>query len=93
MMGGAYFISAAQSAFANKLIHYLRVNVPEVDPMAVIATGATQFGSTFPPTATPGILLSYMQSLHVVFAIAIALAGVAAVVSWFAKWQTIHVRM
>jgi hypothetical protein len=31
--------------------------------------------------------------LHVVFAIAIALAGMSAVVSLFAKWQTIHVRM
>jgi len=92
-MGGAYFISAAQSAFANKLIHYLQVNVPELDPMAVIATGATQFSSTFPPTAIPGILLSYMQSLHVVFAIAIALAGVSAVVSLFAKWQIIQLRM
>jgi hypothetical protein len=93
MMGGTYFISAAQSIFANKLVHHLRVNVPQIDPTTVIGLGATQFRGTLPSSAIPGIVLSYMQSLHIVFALATALAGVATIVSLFAKWEKIQARL
>jgi MFS transporter, DHA2 family, glioxin efflux transporter len=93
MMGGAYFISVAQAIFANKLLHNLQVNVPEINPMTVIGLGATRFRGTMPPAAIPGIVLSYMQSLHIVFAFAIALAGLSTIISMLAKWRTIHVRL
>jgi hypothetical protein len=93
MIGGTFFISTAQSIFANELIHHLRINVPAVDPTAVFGIGATQFRGSLPSTATLGIVQSYMQSLHSVFAFAIALAGLSAILSLFAKWRTIHVRL
>jgi hypothetical protein len=93
MMGGTFFISTAQSIFANKLLYHLRVNVPALDPNAVVGIGATQFRANFPSTAVSGIILSYMQSLHAVFAFAIALAGLSAILGLFAKWRTIHVRL
>jgi MFS transporter, DHA2 family, glioxin efflux transporter len=93
MMGGTYFISAAQSIFGNKLIHHLLVNVPEINPKFVVGLGATQFRDSFPSTVIPGVVLSYMQSLHIVFALATALAGAATVVSLAAKWEKIQVRM
>ena len=93
MMGGAYFISVAQSIFANKLIHYLQANVPEINPMAVIAIGATQFRNSLPASRASGIVLSYMQSLRVVFILAIVLAAMSTIVSGFAKWKKIHVRL
>ena len=92
-MGGAYFISAAQSIFANKLIHHLLVNVPEINPKTVVGLGATQFRSSLPSTAIPGIVLSYMQSLHIVFAFAIVLAGLSTLISMMAKWRTIQIRL
>lgn len=93
MIGGAYFISAAQSIFANKLIHYLQLNVPGINPMAVISIGATQFRSSLPASSVPGIVLSYMQSLHVVFILAIVLAGLSTTAAGFAQWRKIHVRL
>src|ERR1700712_4442639 len=93
MMGGTYFISAAQSIFANKLIGHLKVNVPEIDPKEVVGLGATQFRDALPSTAIPGVVLSYMQSLHIVFALATALAGVATLVSLLARWEKIQVRL
>lgn len=93
MMGGAYFLSAAESIFANKLIHHLQINAPEIDPQVVIGLGATQFRSSLPATALPGILLSYIQSLHPVFALSIALAGFATLVSLIARFEKIQVRM
>ncbi|KUJ13057.1 MFS general substrate transporter [Mollisia scopiformis] len=93
MMGGTYFISAAQSIFANKLRQHLSVNVPNLDPTVVIGLGATQFRSTLPATDVPGVVLSYMQSIYFVFALGIALAGVATCISFSVKWKKIHVRV
>jgi hypothetical protein len=93
MMGGTYFISAAQSIFANKLRQHLQVNVPGLDPTAVIGLGATQFRSVLDPTEIPGVILSYMQSIKIVFAFSIVLAGVATIVSLGAKWSKIHARV
>jgi hypothetical protein len=93
MMGGTYFISAAQAIFTNKLVAHLKVNVPEIDPNVVVGLGATQFRDTLPKTSIPGVVLSYMQSLHIVFALTIALAGVATLVSLLARWEKIQVRI
>ena len=92
-MGGTFFVSAADSIFSNKLVTHLKVNVPEIDPKMVIGLGATQFRNSLPATAIPGVLLSYMQSLHTVFILATTLAGVATLVSLIAKWEKIKIRI
>ena len=92
-MGGTFFVSAADSIFSNKLVTHLKVNVPEIDPKIVIGLGATQFRNSLPATAIPGVLLSYMQSLHTVFILATTLAGVATLVSLIAKWEKIKIRI
>ena len=93
MMGGTFFVSAADSIFSNKLVKHVKVNVPEIDPKIVIGLGATQFRNSLPATAIPGVLLSYMQSLHTVFILATTLAGVATLVSLIAKWEKIKIRI
>lgn len=93
MIGGAYFISAAQSIFGNKLVQHLAINVPNLDPKAVVGGGATGFRSALPASATPEIVLSYMQSLHIVFAFAIALAGMATLASVIPRFEKIKIRM
>jgi len=92
-MGGTFFISAAQSIFSNKLVTHLKVNVPEIDPNIVIGLGATQFRDSLPAAAIPGILLSYIQSLHPLFILATTLAGAATLVSLIAKWERITLRL
>ncbi|KAK5313081.1 hypothetical protein LTR93_011076 [Exophiala xenobiotica] len=93
MMGGAFFISAAESIFANKLVTHLKVNIPEIDPKIVTALGATRFRDSLPAVAVPGVVLSYMQSLHPVFILATTLAGVATLVSLIARWEKIKIRL
>lgn len=93
MMGGTFFVSAANSIFANKLVTHLRVNIPEIDPNIVIGLGATQFRNMLPAAVIPGVLLSYMQSLSPVFILATALVGVATLVSLIAKWEKIKIRL
>ena len=92
-MGGAFFISAAESIFSNKLVQHLQVNVPDINPQMVVGLGATQFRQSLPATAIPGVVLSYMQSLHPVFILATTLAGVSILVSLIAKWEKIKIRI
>jgi MFS transporter, DHA2 family, glioxin efflux transporter len=76
-IGGSFFVSAGQSAFANHLLGTLPQNAPLVDPRKVILTGATAIRTSFPIAQVPGILLSYLDGIHLVFALSIGLAGLS----------------
>jgi MFS family permease len=89
-IGGSFFVSAGQSSFANTLVGTLATNAPGVDPAIVVATGATNIRTAFPAEDVMGILLSYLAGLHVVFAIAITLAGLSLVSAFFAPWTRIN---
>ncbi|KAF1974842.1 putative MFS transporter [Bimuria novae-zelandiae CBS 107.79] len=88
-MGGALGVSAAQTAFSNKLIASLVKKVPEVNPVQVLAVGATDIRKVFPPELLPGIVESYMDGLKVTFIFIIALWGVATIVSVAMPWINI----
>ena len=93
MMGGTFFVSAAQSIFSNKLVKHLAVNVPDIDPQIIVGLGATGFRQALPASAIPGVLLSYEQSLHPVFIFATVLAGVGTLVALGGKWEKIKLRL
>ncbi len=89
-IGGAFFLSAAQSAFVNKLISVLPTTAPLVNPLSVVATGATEIRNVFPADQVPGILLAYMDGIKVSFAIAVGAVGAAFVVSLFSSWKRLN---
>jgi MFS transporter, DHA2 family, glioxin efflux transporter len=72
------------------LIAELPFTAPGVNPAAVIATGATQIRTAFSEDQIPGILVAYMASIKVAFAIAIGSVGVAFVVSLFSTWKRLN---
>ena len=86
-VGGAFFVSAAQSAFNNQMIKELARRLPEVDPGMVLATGATQIRHAFPASQVPVILDAYMVGLKAVFAVMIAAYGISTLVSVFGSWE------
>ncbi|KAL4796627.1 MFS general substrate transporter [Aspergillus venezuelensis] len=88
-LGGAFCISAAQSAFVNTLIKELATSAPEVNPMLVVATGATQIRDVF-PEHLDGILQAYMAGLKATFAISIGTVGFAALLAVFSPWKRLH---
>jgi len=88
-IGGALFVSAGQTAFANRLLARVPVTAPGVDPALVVATGATQLRSAFSVENISGILIAYMDGLKLSFALGIALAGVTLPIALFAKWQNV----
>ena len=89
-MGGAIFISAAQSGFTNKLLKSIPTKAPHVSPQLVVATGASELRHVFKPEDLPGIIASYMDGLKVAFALTIALVGVSFLVAFTPKWQNIR---
>ncbi|KAL6713737.1 hypothetical protein ACLMJK_008229 [Lecanora helva] len=88
-IGGAFFVSAGQTAFANRLLSRVPVTAPGVSPKLVVATGATELRDVFAEKDIHGIIVAYMDGLKVAYALAIALAGVSLPVAFFATWKNI----
>ncbi|KAF7504215.1 hypothetical protein GJ744_002588 [Endocarpon pusillum] len=86
---GALFISAAQAAFANRLLARLVITAPTLDPGLVIATGATELNDYFNAEELDGIIIAYMAGLKITFAIGIACAGVAFFLAFTPRWQNL----
>ncbi|KAK3901419.1 putative HC-toxin efflux carrier TOXA [Staphylotrichum tortipilum] len=89
-VGGAFWVSAAQSAFVNTMIGRLATSAPDVDPLVLLATGATQIRTVFPPELVPGIIVAYMAGIKTALAIAVGAVGVAFVVSLFSNFKKLN---
>lgn len=89
-IGGAIFVSAAQSAFVNKIINTITTTAPNVAPLQIIGTGATMLRTVFTGEELDGVLIAYMEGLKVAFAIATAGVGMAFVVSLFSSWKRLN---
>ena len=90
-VGGAFMVSAAQAAFENVLLKVLPYSAPTVDPLAVIATGATDLRIVFSADQVPGILEAYMRGLKISFAIGLASTAVAfIIITTSQKWNRLN---
>ncbi|PSR85775.1 major facilitator superfamily-domain-containing protein [Coniella lustricola] len=89
-VGGAFLVSAAQSAFVNILLKKLPFTAPTVNPATVIATGATELRAVFTPEQVPGVIAAYMDGLKISFVIALGATCMAFVIALFSKWQRLN---
>lgn len=89
-IGGAFLVSAAQSAFVNVLLKTLPFSAPDVNPFAVVVTGSTELRQVFTPEQVPGILVAYMQGLKIAFSLAIGSTGLALIIVVFSKWSRLN---
>ncbi|KAJ9647353.1 hypothetical protein H2199_002342 [Coniosporium tulheliwenetii] len=80
-LAAAVFISVSQSLFANRLIEAVKQNVQGLDPAIVVGTGATDLRKVIPAAQLAGAIESYMFGLQDAFTLAIALGGVAVLIS------------
>ncbi|KAL2176414.1 major facilitator superfamily domain-containing protein [Thermothelomyces heterothallicus CBS 202.75] len=90
IVGGAFLVSAAQSAFVNKMVHELARSAPSLDPLMVLGTGATQIRDVFPADAVPGIVVAYMQGIKTALALVIGTTGFAFLVSLFSNFKRLN---
>ncbi|PVH95582.1 MFS general substrate transporter [Periconia macrospinosa] len=89
-VGGAFFVSAAQSAFNNQLIKTLAINLPEIDPVMALGIGATQIRKEFSASQVPAVIDAYMVGLKAVFAITVAAFGISTLIGLFGSWKRIN---
>lgn len=89
-VGGAFLVSAAQSSFVNTMVGRLATSAPDINPLMVLGTGATQIRAVFPAEQIPGILVAYMAGIKTALAIAVGAAGVAFVISLFSNFKRLN---
>jgi hypothetical protein len=68
----------------------LATSAPDVDPLVLLGTGATQIRAVFPAEAVPGILVAYMAGIKTALALAVGAVGVSFVVSLFGNFGRLN---
>ncbi|KAH7408372.1 major facilitator superfamily domain-containing protein [Phaeosphaeria sp. MPI-PUGE-AT-0046c] len=89
-IGGAFSTAAAQSGFVNRVLTELAKTAPEIDPQKVIATGATQIRTAFPPDQVSAVVLAYMAGIKVTLAIAVGLTSFACLLAFLVPRKRIN---
>ena len=69
---GAYFIVVAQSLFANRMLQTIVATAPNLDPVQVLGTGASDIQRVFSGGDLTAVLEAYMTGLKDVFAFSLA---------------------
>ncbi|KAL0944550.1 major facilitator superfamily transporter [Colletotrichum truncatum] len=92
IVGGAFFVAAAQSGFLVTLLKKVVEYVPGINPGLVALTGATEIRNAFPADEVPGVVHAYMDGLKIAFAISIAGAGFAFLVSLGTRWSKLNTK-
>ncbi|ESZ94444.1 hypothetical protein SBOR_5162 [Sclerotinia borealis F-4128] len=93
-IGGAFFISIAEAAFANRILNVLPHYAPSVSPAQVLSVGISELRNVFGKEGEmiEGIIESYLQGLKVTYAIAITCSGLAVFVALGSKWPWINLK-
>lgn len=90
IIGGAFFVSAGQAAFANQLVRSLATTAPDLDPHKVLSVGATNIRKVFAPVQIPAIVAAYMHGLKVTFALVVASVGISFLFALMPKWEKLR---
>jgi hypothetical protein len=80
-ISGAYFVTAAQSIFANRLLKTLANNAPNIDAAIVLGTGASEIQRVFSGADLTAVLDAYMIGIKDVFAFSMAGAAFTVVLA------------
>ena len=88
-LGGAIAISIAQNIFVNSLASEIPKYAPGLDPKIVIDAGATYVRNVVPSSILPQVLEAYTKAITNAFILAIAMAGLAFLVSFGMEWKSV----
>lgn len=80
-ISGAYFVTAAQSIFANYMLKELASIAPDMDPIQVLTTGASEISHVFQGAELEAVLSAYLAGIKDVFAFSLAGAAFTVVLS------------
>ncbi|KAK9317359.1 major facilitator superfamily domain-containing protein [Lipomyces starkeyi] len=87
-LGGAIFVCVGQSVFSNELVTGLK-QISGIDPMIILATGATELRHVIAPEDFAAVLMSYNQALVKAFIVALAVAAFSIVPALGMEWKNV----
>jgi MFS family permease len=88
-LGGTIFVSIAQSLFSNQLVKSLHELTPTLDPVSVLAAGATELRQTLPRELLPGVIMAYNTALTKAFLAAAAMGAISVFGSLTMPWTSV----
>ncbi|KAM0420406.1 hypothetical protein ACHAPT_011827 [Fusarium lateritium] len=91
-LGGATFLTAAQTIFTNVLKNEIRHKVVGVDANLIVAAGATVVRQVTPPQLLPGVLKAYSTAISRVFYLGAGISVAALPFGCGLGWKDIRVR-
>ncbi|OAA41411.1 Major facilitator superfamily domain, general substrate transporter [Cordyceps fumosorosea ARSEF 2679] len=88
-IGGSLFVSVAQTAFSNKLVHDIHATLPDLDPGTILDNGAADLASHVPSKYLTQVLQAYSNGLVQTFVVATVMAALSIVGACFVEWRSI----
>lgn len=92
-LGGALFLTFAETIFTDGLVKGLSIYAPGVNAQVVINAGATAVQDAVPSSSLAGVLLAYNQAVSHVFYLAAGAAVAVFVFSWGMGGQVLRKKM
>ena len=89
-LGGALFLTFAQTAFSTALRTELPKQAPGVSALVVETAGATGFRAIVPSSSVDGVIESYSVAVSHVMYIATGSAAACFVFAWGIGWKDIR---
>ncbi|KAJ7805036.1 hypothetical protein B0H13DRAFT_2387984 [Mycena leptocephala] len=80
-VSGAYFVTAAQSLFANRLLQRFTNSSPNIDATKVLTTGASEIQRVFSGEELAAVVSAYMPGIKDIFAFSVAGAALTVLIS------------
>ncbi|EXJ80524.1 hypothetical protein A1O1_08670 [Capronia coronata CBS 617.96] len=91
-LGGAIFLTVAQTVFSNSLRNAISTKAPGVNAAAILAAGATAFRSVVSSAQLEGVLDAYCTSFDNVFYLVSGLAVCTFGAGWGLGWRDLRVK-
>ncbi|KNG52495.1 major facilitator superfamily transporter [Stemphylium lycopersici] len=88
-LGGAFGVSAAQTAFQNILVKRLAITAAGLDPAIVLHAGATEIRKSIPAEYVEAVLKAYVSGFRGCLIVAIAFGGAAFFAAFGFRFTTI----
>jgi MFS family permease len=80
-LAGAIFVSVGGTIFSNELVNALEAQVPQLDPMIVLESGATNLREYVPQEYLDEVLRAFNVAIVRTFYAAVATSGLAALIA------------
>ncbi|TLD14706.1 hypothetical protein PspLS_11089 [Pyricularia sp. CBS 133598] len=91
-LGGAIFVSIAETIFVNRLVAYLQAVIPGFDPKSVFTAGATELRKAIPKDLLARIITGYSDALTRTLLMSACLAAASVVGSLAIEWKSVKRR-